>query len=133
MRLALLCLLAGLSMSCQRRPSLAQGSQPYLIVSVSSPASSTKGTIAPSIDFDYEQDYSPSGGDSFFLHGAFVAKTSTGFRISWSIRQTKGNNEVINYKKEEDIPWGKLTKLRSVQGFSIDAYYSPVTADKLNP
>jgi hypothetical protein len=130
-RIALICLLAA-SVSCQTQPALPKGPQPFLIISVASGNTYTAGTLAPKIDFDFWRS-SENRADVVSMRATLVETTPSGFRISWNAQKTVSGNKIVNHETQRMVPWGKFTTLDAVPGYSVEAFYSPVTADKLNP
>jgi hypothetical protein len=114
-----------------RRPQLAQGPQPFLIICVTDHNGIACGTVGTDTSFDYF-DQLKDRRSSLSMHATLVEKGSAGFRFRWqSVKQTDGK-EVANVSQDEFAPWGKEKKLSCEPGHTATAFYAPTTADQLD-
>src|ERR1700726_2986802 len=129
MRFALLIGLLLLS-SCTKRPQLAQGPQPFLIVCVTFPNGQLCGTLGSDIPFDfYEQ--SRDGQKSLSMRASLNEKGSSGFRFRWEVVQRTNGTDSAKITEEEFAPWGRKTNLPCVPGHTVTAFYATKTANQL--
>ena len=129
------CLLMCLAISVCRGEAH-KGPQPFLLFSVTHRYDSEPltgiGTLSEKQDFRH---YDASGDrlDSVFMRAKLLTKSSTGFRFSWTVVQRKRGKEVVHFTTEEFVPWGSRKPLRSLPGYTVEIFYSPVPASQLDP
>ena len=111
----------------------ARGPQPYLIFRLRQQLSAPPfllGTLSADTDFEFS-GHSPDNLDSVAMHATLREKTSEGFRFSWTVVQRLRGSEVAHIATEELVRWGSKRSLKSIPGYSVDVFYSPVPANEL--
>ncbi len=113
-----------------------QGPQPFLLVNVVHPYQGQPlqeiGTVCDTVDFRH-WDASADRLDSVSMHAKLLTKTPRGFRFSWTVVQRRRGKEVTRITRTELVPWGTRNQMKSVPGYTVEAFYSPVPANELNP
>ena len=113
-----------------------EGPQPFLLFRLIFPHEGQYlqllGTLSEKVDFDYSSG-SADQLDSLSMHAKLVERTSQGFRFSWTVTQRADGKEVAHFNTTEFLPWGKKKSIKSVPGYYVDVFYSPIPANQLNP
>ncbi len=90
------------------------------------------GTLSAREDFHFYYG-SREGFDSVSMQAKLLRKTSTGFRFSWTVVERNHGKEVVHFKTEEFVPWGLRKTIRSIPGYAVQVFYSPIPASELDP
>ncbi len=133
MRRSTLSLHAGLAVGAVHAQ---QGPQPFMLVSVVHPYEGQPlqevGTVCDTVDFRH-WDASADRLDSVLMHAKLLEKTPRGFRFSWTVVQRRRGKEVARITRTEFVPWGTRKQMKSVPGYTVEVFYSPIPANELNP
>jgi hypothetical protein len=111
----------------------APGPQQYLIFRLREQPSAPPfllGTLSADTDFEFS-GHSRDSLDFVAMRATLRAKTSQGFRFSWTVVQRLRGSEVAHIATEELVLWGSKRSLKSIPRYSVDVFYSRVPANEI--